>query len=197
MTRRRGPIAIGAGVAAGVLAATLAVLLLRPDPVLIDPADLPDVVSSHQGERAWPPGWTWCDLSVARWVRQGDPVSTFTFSDDTLAAAVIADGRPRWTTEEIASTLDDAATRCAGSDKPAQGYSIEPLNGLDDGELGWRTSTPDGDWGEYVVIPLDDVRVLTVGFSTWEDDPPVTIEELVAHAKEGAEQFPAPSESRR
>ncbi|HEY0239605.1 MAG TPA: hypothetical protein VGC37_13270 [Friedmanniella sp.] len=176
-----------------VLGGVLAVTLLRPaaDPVLLDPRDFTGVEAVHQGKPSQEPGWTWCNLDIAPWTSEGDPVTTLDLDHDTLATAVIADGRPDATAEEIVSTLSADASACAESESVTLGASIEPLTGLDDGEVGWRTTTTFGAWGEYVLVPLDDSRVLAVGFATWDDDPAVAINELVARAKAGAEQFPA------
>ena len=49
-----------------------------------------------------------------------------------------------------------------------------------------------GEWGQYVLVRLDDVRVLAVGFSTTQDEAKVDLDDLVERATVGAEQFAAP-----
>jgi hypothetical protein len=45
--------------------------------------------------------------------------------------------------------------------------------------------------GEYVLLPLDASRVLAVGAETTSDDAPIDLDDLIAAALQGAEQFPA------
>jgi hypothetical protein len=140
-------------------------------PVLLDEADFDDVQTVHQNEGAFAPGWTWCDaLRPSRYI-DGGP--------DDLPA------------EYMLEQYEQQADACASADPTTRGYSIEPLTGLGDGAVGWETHTSDGEWGEYALIPLDEWRLLAVSFSTFEDEAPVDMDELIEHSRDGAEQFPA------
>jgi hypothetical protein len=192
---------VGAGAGLAVAGGALAFLLLRPGPVLLAPEDFPGVVSAHQNGRSAPPGWTNCDLSISGWVRPGGPDTELIFGPGQRAGAAIGvEPSPLsgGSAGEIAY-LERTADTCADSEKTEHGFSIEPLPGLDDGAVGWRTKEEgyvrggqEGYlWGEYVVIPLDEHRLLAVGFQTDQEEPPVDMDRLVELAKQGAEQFPA------
>jgi hypothetical protein len=194
--KRRTTVIAGMGAVLAMVAGALAFVLLRPGPVLLDPDDFHGVVRSQQGEPTVPPGWTNCDLSVGVWIREGAPDSSLDFGDGRWAAAAIAErpeGRGLYEdAQDFLEHLESTAERCALSPKTDNGFSIEPLQGLQPGEVGWRTGYLDTPrWGEYVVIPLDENRLLAVGFETNEAEPPVDMDRLVELAKQGAEQFPA------
>lgn len=194
--RRRTRVVAGIGAGVAVAGGVLAFLLVRPGPVLLDPDDFPGVVRAQQGEPAVPPGWTNCDLSVGAWLREGAPDTLLDFGDGSWAAAAIAE-RPEGRNiyddaDAFIAHLESTAETCAQSPKIDNGFSIEPLPDLDPGAVGWRTGYPGiPRWGEYVVIPLDERRLLAVGFETNEAEPPVDMDHLVELAKQGAEQFPA------
>jgi hypothetical protein len=88
--------------------------------------------------------------------------------------------------------MEQDAALCAqtAGEHPDNHQSIEPLTGLGDGAVGWRTRDLDVR-GEYVVIPLPDGRLLAVGSTTTADDAPIDVRDLLALAAQGAEQFPA------
>ncbi|WP_213284315.1 hypothetical protein [Cellulomonas hominis] len=161
-------------------------------PVLLEESDFTGVQAEQQNEAAYAPGWTWCDaLRPSSYIDGGAVSSSLTFGDRERAAATIIDGSPDdLPADYMLEQYEAQADSCARSDATTRGYSIEPLTGLGEGEVGWTTRTSDGEWGEYVLIPLDEWRLLAVGFQTSEDEPPVDRAELVEHAREGAEQFP-------
>ena len=188
-------------VAAVLVVAVVAVVVLvltRPwrEPVLLDAADFDGVETVHQGERAYPPGWTWCDLGVGRWYRDGAPSSSLSFGEYSRAGAAIVSSPDRWTSDEIITALSDDARACSESDQAGRGNMIEPLDGLDADTVGWRTRTVDGEWGEYLVTALDSTRVLVVGFATLDDRAPVDAGVLLERAREGALRFPTPEAGR-
>ena len=199
--RRRTKVIAGIGAGLAVAGGALAFVLLRPGPVLLDADDFPGVERAYQNERSAPPGWTSCDLSVSGWVRQGGPDTELIFGQGQRAGAAIGvePGPLSGGAAEEIAYLERTAAICADSEKTERGFSIEPLTGLDDGAVGWRTKQEGyvrGDqevsvWGEYVVIPLDEHRLLAVGFETDQEEPPVDMDRLVELAKQGAEQFPA------
>jgi hypothetical protein len=162
-------------------------------PVMLDEADFDDVQTVHQNEGAFAPGWTWCDaLRPSRYIDGGAVSSSLTLGDRERAAATIIDGAPDdLPAEYMLEQYEQQADACASADPTTRCYSIEPLTGLGDGAVGWETHTSDGEWGEYALIPLDEWRLLAVGFSTFEDEAPVDMDELIEHARDGAEQFPA------
>jgi hypothetical protein len=163
--------------------------------VLLDPDDFAGVTRADQNTQNPPPGWTACDLSVGDWLSDEGPDTALEFGPDQRAGAAIA-VQPSSSTRDVRETIDylsGLAEMCAAGNSATSGrFSIEPLSGLAPGEVGWRTRYEDPlRWGEYVVIPLDERRLLVVGFETDEADPPVVMDRLVELAKQGAEQFPA------
>jgi hypothetical protein len=162
-------------------------------PVLLEESDVPGAEAVHQNEDAFAPGWTWCDaLRPSRYIDGNAVSSSFSFADRARAAATLIDGASDdLPAEYMLEQYEQQADSCASAEATTRGYSIEPLPGLDDGALGWTTRTSDGEWGEYALIPLDEWRLLAVGFSTFEEEAPVDMDELIEHAREGAEQFPA------
>jgi hypothetical protein len=179
------------------LAAVGVALLLSgcgSSPVLLDESDFAGVDSATQNsDRALAPGWTWCDgLRSGIYVQGAVVSSSLVFGEQSRAGATIIDRSADGAMADyLLEQYAQEATLCAGSAAVQQGNSIEPLPGLDDGALGWTTRTSDGEWGEYALIPLDEWRLLAVGFQTFDDEPPVDLDELIEHAREGAEQFPA------
>jgi len=177
--------------------AAVGVVLLLPacgsSPVLLDEGDVPGVESATQNsDRALAPGWTWCDGLRSGIYVQGPVISSsLVLGEWSRAGATIIDRSDDGAMAEyLLEEYAQEATLCAGSAAVQQGNSIEPLTGLPEGALGWTTRTSDGEWGEYALIPLDEQRLLAVGFATTEDEPPVDMDELIEHAREGAEQFP-------
>jgi hypothetical protein len=177
-------------------AVALALAGCASSPVLLDEDDVPGAERVIQNARhAVAPGWTWCsDLNPAGYVGADLVGSWFSFGGDVQAGANIIDrSSDGLTAERIVERFEDDASLCAdaaaGTD--VDGRSIEPLVGLDAGAVGWRTETGDGTWGELVLVPLDEWRLLAVGLSTDEDRAPVELDDLVRLARQGAEQLPA------
>lgn len=159
---------------------------------LLDGDDFDGLVKIVQDDDVILPGATWCGLYVDVWAEGPWHMSTLMFDDGTWAAAMIvdrtADGE---SAAETMQRIDEDAARCPEDTWAVQeGHSIEPLDGLAEGELGWRTREANGRWGEYVLVPLDEWRFLAVGFETDQEQPPVDMDELVSRAKEGAARFP-------
>lgn len=88
--------------------------------------------------------------------------------------------------EEMTANASRCAAPAAATDDPET--SLEPLTGLDDGAVGWRTYDGPRVWGEYAVIPLDETHLLAVGFETDKPEPPIEINELIRLALEGVER---------
>jgi hypothetical protein len=179
-------------VTAALVAGLLVLVGCGSSAVLVQESDVPGVETVHQNEEAYAPGWTWCDaLRPSFYIDGGAVSSSFTFGNRERAAATIIDGSSDdLPADYMLEQYEAQADSCARSDATTRGYSIEPLTGLAEGEVGWTTRTSDGEWGEYVLIPLDEWRLLAVGFSTSEQEPPVEMDELIQRAREGAEQFP-------
>lgn len=188
-------------VAAVLVVAVIAVVVLaltRPwresgEPVLVDPGEVPGVVEASQNARGGStPGWTWCDGIGSHLYAPTDAPSTWlSFGSAGDAGAVLMDRhRDGASAEYLIDTITEQAEVCAASSTVARGSSIEPLAGLDDGEVGWRTERADGEWGEYVLVPIDEWRVLAVGFATKEASAPVDLYDLVSIAREGAQTVP-------
>jgi hypothetical protein len=183
---RRGP-AVGLA-----LGGVLVLSACTSEPVLLDAADLPGAEVVEQNRWAGgAPGWTWCaDLAPNLYTDSGAVSSGVSFGDAGEAGAVIIDRSADGATAQyFLDRLEAAAAACADSEAVDRGFAIAPLGGLDDGEVGWRTETPDGEWGDYVLIPLDEMRLLAVGFSTFAGEAPVDLDELVTQARQGAQQF--------
>jgi len=179
--------------AGGVL--VLALSGCASSPVLLDEGDFSGVERSYQNQRyAVPPGWTWCEDLSPTFLGGGKFAgSWFSFGDPVQAGAALLDrSGDGMTAERLAGRYEDKAELCAEELErgEGEGRSIEALSGLDAGAVGWRTETMDGEWGEYVLIPLAEWQLLAVGFSTDQKEPPVDLDELVDLAREGAEQFP-------
>lgn len=182
----------------GALLGTALVLLAgcSSSPVLLSEDDVTDVTVAEQNtDLAIAPGWTFCDeISPNVYLRAPVVGTWFELADGSTVGATVLDRRADGLSADLVlEQLEAAADQCALESEtyPGSGQTIEPLDDLDDSALGWRTQTADGTWGEYVVLPLDESRVLAVGFTTEQDDPPVELSELVDLAAAGAERFPA------
>lgn len=177
-----------------IAGALLALAGCASTPVLLDEGDVAGAERVIQNARhAVAPGWTWCgDLNPAGYVGADLVGSWLSFGGQTQAGANLIDrSSDGLTAERVLGRFEDDATLCAesaaGSDVP--GLSITALDGLDAGAVGWRTETGDGTWGELVLLPLDEWRLLAVGVSTDEERAPVDLDELVTQARQGAQQF--------
>lgn len=168
-------------------------------PVLLSEDDVPDVTLTEQNtDLAIAPGWTFCDaISPDVYLRAPVVGTWFELGGGATAGASVLDrGSDGLSADLVLEQIEAAADQCALESEtyPGSGQAIEPLADVDAfgaGALGWRTEAGDGTWGEYVVLPLDASRVLTVGFTTQQEDPPVDLRDLVERAEAGAAQFPA------
>ncbi|MET0432741.1 MAG: hypothetical protein ABW025_01140 [Cellulomonas sp.] len=188
MTRRRSGLLAAGAVVVAALAACSA------DPVLLDGDDFPGVEETTQNTRSGNvPGPTWCDGMAADTVAApSSPGTVLDLGDRGTAGAVIIDrSADGLGSDQVLAQLQGQADACADSSVAEQGSVIEPLTGLGDGAIGWTTRRVDGEWGEYVLVPLDEWRLLAVGFSTTQDEPPVELADLVDRAVAGADRFPA------
>jgi len=68
------------------------------------------------------------------------------------------------------------------------GQTISSIDAADSRVVAWRTRDSGGHWGEFAVMPLDDARVLAVGFVTDQEDPPADLDDLIRLAEQGARQ---------
>jgi hypothetical protein len=182
---------------AALLGATLMLLAgCSSSPVLLSEDDVADVTLAEQNtDLAIAPGWTFCDaISPDVYLRAPVVGTWFELGSGATVGATVLDRRDDGLSADLMLEQTEAAAgQCALESEtyPGSGQTIEPLDDLDDGALGWRTEAADGTWGEYVVAPLDESRVLAAGFTTQEDDPPVDLRDLLALAEAGAERFPA------
>lgn len=114
------------------------------------------------------------------------------FVDGVMAVgARLVDGyRDGRSADAYLERVQAEADRCA-RDEWRQVGSIEPLTGLDPDAIGWRLRRVDHPvWEEYVVIKLDEWRVLGVGLGTSQlEERPVELDELIRHARAGADRF--------
>lgn len=167
-------------------------------PTLLDDSDFTEAVNVTHGRNVNPPGWTWCNLDKDVW-ENGSAGSALNFDGREWAAATIVDGtvlpRDPLPSAKIMREAKETAWACEAmaDDMADANFAIEPLDGLSEGAIGWRTRVVGGKWGEYVMVPLDAWRLLVVGFETDQEQPPVDIDKLVSLATEGAVRFPVGS----
>lgn len=162
------------------------------EPVLLEENVVDHVAHVEQNSaEAVAPGWTWCATlnprSNSSWPTSG---SWFELEDGATVGATVMERRDEgWTASQILEKLQAKADLCIlQSETASAGESFEPLDGLADDEIGWRSETPEGRWGEYVVVQLDDWRLLGYGFSTDQDEAPIDLADLGQRAREGADR---------
>lgn len=162
----------------------------QSDPPLLRESDFDGVVSATHDEpgQDYVPGPTWCRRLVpSRVPLPPGPISRLTFDEEdpypTVGAMVV--GR---SLDTVTDSLEGAAAWCTQVEGEGPDRSLEPLTGLDDGAIGWRTRDDNGVWGEYVAVPLDGLHLLLVGFETDEAEPPIELDELIRLAREGVER---------
>jgi hypothetical protein len=189
---------LSALVLVALLAVTAVVVVRGRDrPPSLVPADaIPGMTLERQDEMyAYAPGSTWCsDIAPGRFV--WSPVTGSRFDGDGVAAGAMflnlsVRGRD---SAAIIGALEAGAAACALRLVPGQNrQTIEPLAGLPEGAVGWRTTRERRSWwGEIAAIPWDEDRVLVVGIESYRGgDVPIDVRDLLAMALEGAEQFPA------
>lgn len=188
-TGRRAP-----ALTTATLAVALAALLASctsPSTLLVE-SDFDGVVeSAHDEDGAFAPGWTWCtELNPYGYVTGAPPTSLLTFSGRTQVGATIVDRSvDGLSAEAVLALVEERASLCVENDTAAgRGYVIEPLTGLDDDAVGWRTQTSEGERGEFAVLTLDSRRLLAVGFQTDQEQAPIELDELVRLAREGVDR---------
>lgn len=159
---------------------------------LLDAADFDGVVeSAHDEDGAFAPGWTWCtELNPYAYVVGASPTSLLTFAGRTQVGATIVDRSGEGlSAEAVLGLVEERASRCAQNDTATgSGYVIEPLTGLDDDAVGWRTETGEGEHGEFAVLTLDSSHLLAVGWATDQPEPPLELDELIRLAREGVDR---------
>lgn len=178
-----------------LLAPVLLLAACSSDPVLVsgDDVDGATRVVQNTGD-ALAPGWTWCQpLSPGRTTSSPIQGSLLELEDGSSVGATIMQREDEGiTASELLEKIQAQADLCINQSETASaGESFEPLDGLADDARGWRSETPEGRWGEYVVVQLDEWRVLAYGFATDEEDPPIDLDELGDLAREGAARFPS------
>lgn len=164
-------------------------------PVLLDAGDFEDVTIAEQNTSySIAPGWTWCD-EMSPNLYMGDPVQGTWLEVDggpSVGATLLDRSERGQSADDVVATVISKADQCVlSSETIGSGRAIEPLEGLESGAFGWRTEDPDGVWGEFVIVPLDETRVLAYGFATDRGDAPVDLDHLGDLARAGAERFPA------
>lgn len=163
-------------------------------PVVLSEDDFDDVTIVEQNtEYAIAPGWTWCrQLSPLDLMEEPVQGTWLEIGGGPAVGATILDGSSGGEdADDLLEAFRSAADQCVLSARSiGTGRSIEPVEGLGTGVSGWRTEDRDGNRGEFAVLPLDDRRVLAVGFTTDREEPPADLAGLIELAKQGAEQFP-------
>lgn len=161
------------------------------DPTLLRESDFAGVVESEHRPDSGPPGGTWCSglrVGAGRIVAH----SSMALSEDrrTVVGATLIDlADDPVGADELFDELGERAALCEDNDTAlSRGYSIEPLDGLGHDTVGWRTGTSDGEHGEYAVARIGEAQVVAVGWVTSEPMPPVTTEELLRLARDGADR---------
>jgi hypothetical protein len=165
-------------------------------PVLLDAEGLGDVVGVEQNsEGFYALGYTWCTgMSLGLLDPAPSYSSQITLVDGgTVGATIVDPSSQGWSTQDVVDHFQAQADQCElyVSEGSVTGSTIEPLSGLGTGVVGWRTEQEGAGWGELAVVPLDGRRALVVGISSPDDDAPITLDDLLARAQQGAEQFPA------
>ncbi len=192
---RRGPGAASSTAGTTGVVATLALSLAlagctQPDPTLLDADDVEGVVeATHDADEATAPGWTWCSpLDPYAYFRL-TPTSRLRFDGRASAGATIVDrSADGYSSDYLLAAFEEKAQLCVDGLNAADGDTIEPLTGLGADTVGWRTETAEGGQGELALIRLDDARLLVVGVETDQAELPVSLDELIRLAREGAER---------
>lgn len=162
----------------------------QASPTLLRDSDFDGVVSATHNDVGQQsiPGPTWCEgLSIGDLGLPTGAVSELSFDEEDgypRVGAVLVDQEMDLT----AARLEDAAATCAAATEEHPELSIDPIDGLPDEGMGWRTGDDEGGlWGEYAAVPVGDA-VLLVGFETDQEQAPVELDELIRLAREGVDR---------
>ncbi len=184
---RSVPVALGALLTVGLLSGC------GPEPRLLDDADFDGVLSSSHDEYGGvAPGWVRCrhlDPSGGLVTGPHAPSSWLWFDGGARAGAtLLGTTSPHWSMEIYLEGIDRTVENCATRDAtPFTGsLDIEPLTTIEGVDRAWRMQSEDGEWGEYAVVVLSPDQVLLGGFTTRADEPPVDLQDLLDHARDGA-----------
>ena len=157
--------------------------------VVLPEADFEDVTAVHQNTRSSiAPGWTWCDgLSPVYRMQAPERGTSLELGGEATVGATILDLSSRGIDadaqiDQFVSSADLCSTLVE------VGQTISSIDAADSRVVAWRTRDSGGHWGEFAVMPLDDARVLAVGFVTDQEDPPADLDDLIRLAEQGARQ---------
>ena len=194
--------------APAVAAAALVALLAgcagaRERPHLLDLDDVPGAVSENHESGTWVlAGQGWCGMSSGPVGDRSGPASGIGVGESrrVWVEARIASNGSYEPAEELMAEVEAGVQGCVDhlEELAAAGESldrsIEPLTGLADGVIGWRSREASSDgsgetWGEFAVMQLTESKVLVVGFETDQVEPPIEIGELLAIALENTERL--------
>ena len=159
-------------------------------PVLLPEDEFDDVtIVEHDTKYSIAPGWTWCRaMSPVEYGGDPDRGTWLEIDGGPSVGATVLDqsGIGEDSAGLVAEFVADADQCTLSAATIGTGRSIEPLDGQGDGVTAWRTEDPNGVWGEFAVLPLDDTRVLAVGFQTDRDEAPAELEDLISLARQRA-----------
>jgi hypothetical protein len=187
------------GLAAFVVAGALLLAGCASEPRLLDEDAYGEVTeSAHNDDLSLVPAGGFCTaLRAFTFTTEQLGGSQLVLADPpgTLVGAQVVQEAPGLPLDDVLELAIANAELCAEEAEASEyDVAIEPLEGLDTGDLGWRTRDADGMWGEIVLSRLDDDRLVAVGFQTYGEDAPVDVLDLLETARESADQFPATSD---
>ena len=161
-------------------------------PVVLSEGDFSDVTIVEQNSRfSIAPGWTWCQQLSPLGLMESPVSGTWLeIGGGPAVGATILDRSDRGDdADDLLEEFRSAGEQCAVSARSiGTGRVIEPLDTGRPGVSAWRTADRNGMRGEFAVMPLDDARVLAVGFVTDQEDPPADLDDLIRLAEQGARQ---------
>lgn len=161
-----------------------------PEPTLLDEDDFGDVVTAvHNSDDAVTRGQLWCSPLDPRVYYRTAPTSRLKLESGSVGATIVDQSDSSGSTaDEFMDSFGDSAALCADGLGALDGDTIEPISGLGEDGVGWRTETGEGYQGEIAFIKLDDARLLVVGIETDQAELPIELDELIRLAREGAER---------
>lgn len=165
-------------------------------PTMLHASDFGQTYDVTHGDLRSVPVGVWCskirssDAHTAAASRFGIRGDGFTF-----VGAVLLEAEPGFTASDLLQDLAAGASACEDRAAETDHLWIEPLTGLPEGVVGWRhgenSACPDTGyplWGELAAQAADETHVLTVGFETCSQEPPIEIDELIRLGLEGVER---------